>query len=335
MYPLLFTPVLFEKVWGGTGLAAFNKLIPQGKQIGESWELADLTHTAKGGAGGGAVRSTIRNGPFGGRELGQVLAAQGDSILPANKRGPMGGYPILIKYLDAQQALSLQVHPSREYASKNSDCYVKSESWLILQAAPDAVIYNGLAKGVTVKQFQDAIAKGGDALLPLLQRIPAVAGQVHTLPSGTCHALGKGVVVLEVQTASDTTYRVYDWGRSGRELHVEQAMKCIDFTGKPADVRQLRFVGKGATIGAEDIISTPDFELCARSIGPEGFDLTLHHGPFMVTGGRGRLDAWLAGNRAIALKAGDTGLAPAKYAAKPRLVGEATAPLQVVFVTVI
>jgi mannose-6-phosphate isomerase len=331
MYPLLFSPVLFEKVWGGDSLAALHKSVKPGASVGESWELADLARTAPGGAGGAAVRSVVRNGPFAGRTLDQLITQLGDLLVPKAKLSSSGGYPLLVKYLDARQTLSVQVHPSPAYAAAHCDCHVKSESWLIMRAQEGSLIYNGVKPGVNPDEFRAALAGGGPGVVGYLNSVPAKVGDVHTLASGTCHALGAGVVALEVQTSSDTTYRVYDWGRAGRDLHIEEAMQCIDFSGKPPSVRPLVFVQKGASIAACDQVVTPDFSLSARSIGPEGFDLTLHQGPFMVTGGKGRLDGWLAGNRSLPLKAGDTGLEPMKVSGAPRLAGEATAPLQVVF----
>ena len=128
----------------------------------------------------------------------------------------------------------MQVHPSPEYAREHDDAYLKSEAWYVIHAEPGAKIYKGIREGTTPEQLRDAIKENTDeAVVPLLMDIPVKAGDCHYLPSGTCHALGEGILVAEVQTPSDTTFRVYDWGREGRELHVEQALKCIDFG--PAD----------------------------------------------------------------------------------------------------
>ena len=136
-----------------------------------------------------------------------------------------GDFPLLVKFLDARANLSVQVHPSAAYAQAHPDAHLKSEAWYVIDADADAAIYKGVKPGVTRDQLRDAIASGG--VEDLLIRVPVKAGDCHYLPSGTCHALGGGILVAEVQTPSDTTFRVYDWGRPDRQLHVEQALACI------------------------------------------------------------------------------------------------------------
>ena len=200
--------------------------------IGESWEIADLATTSVSGGGGNAEYSVVANGPLKGRSLRQLMqqfggALLGGDITPADD----GGFPLLIKFLDAKENLSVQVHPSPAYAVDHDDAFLKSEAWVIIHAEPGSVIYKGLAPGTTPEQLRAAIQTNTDAaVVPLLNAIPAKQGDYHYLPSGTLHALGAGVLVAEVQTPSDTTYRVYDWGRTDRERHIEQAMACIDFT---------------------------------------------------------------------------------------------------------
>lgn len=216
-YPLLFEPILQTKPWGGRRLERFGKALPPDDPIGESWELSDLPEG----------RSVIRNGPLAGSTLAAALEAERAGLLGPADRSPDGGFPLLIKYLDATANLSVQVHPSPAYARDHPEAHLKSEAWVVLDAEPGAVIYAGLRPGVTAARFRDAIGDG--TVVDLLRTVPAVPGQCLYLPSGTCHALGAGIVVAEIQTASDTTFRVYDWGREGRALHVDQAMQCIDF----------------------------------------------------------------------------------------------------------
>jgi mannose-6-phosphate isomerase len=234
MYPLTFEPIFKEKVWGGRSLARLGLSLPAdaATPIGEAWQLADLAQTAASGGGGGAERSVIANGPWAGQTLHEAIAARGPDLLGPLPVNDQGAFPLLVKFLDAQQNLSVQVHPSPEYAATHPEAHLKSEAWYIVDAEPGAVIYKGVREGVTGEQFRAAIED--DALEPLLIKVPVQPGDCHYLPSGTCHALGAGVVVAEVQTPSDTTFRVYDWGRTGRELHIEQAMQCIHFG--PADV---------------------------------------------------------------------------------------------------
>jgi mannose-6-phosphate isomerase len=237
LYPLLFDPIYKAKVWGGRTLTKLGRSLPDGDiNIGESWELADLASTSASGGGGGAERSKIASGPLTGLFLNQAIARYGPALMGKLQLTPTGGFPILIKYLDAKENLSVQVHPSPEYARAHPEAHLKSEAWYILDAQPDAAIYKGIHAGVTPQQFRDAVRSGQrEAVEPLMIRVPVKPGDCHYLPSGTCHALGAGVLVAEVQTPSDTTFRVYDWGRTDRELHIEQALQCIHFG--PPDVR--------------------------------------------------------------------------------------------------
>ncbi len=235
-YPLLLQPVYKEKIWGGRTLERLGRTLPENAEalIGESWELVDLAQTSASGGGGGAEASVVRNGPCAGQTLTDLIAAHGDAVLGDLPLSPEGGFPLLLKYLDASQNLSVQVHPSASYAAANDDAFLKSEAWYIVDCEPGAVIYKGIQEGVTPGQLRDALAQNTDeAVVPLMITHEVRPGDIHYLPSGTCHALGGGILVAEVQTPSDTTFRVYDWGRTGRELHVDQAIECIDFG--PAD----------------------------------------------------------------------------------------------------
>jgi mannose-6-phosphate isomerase len=233
-YPLVFEPMLLEKVWGGRRLERFGKRLPPGKQVGESWELADLAATSASGAGGNAAHSVIANGPLAGKTIRDVMGLWRRDLIEAP-----GPFPLLIKFLDARENLSVQVHPSPAHAAANEGAHLKTECWYILAA--DAVdgkapmIYKGVRPGVTRESFERHIADG--TVVDDLVAVPAVVGECHNLPSGTVHALGAGVLVAEIQTPSDTTFRVFDWGRKGRELHVKRALDCIDFGPAPAATR--------------------------------------------------------------------------------------------------
>jgi mannose-6-phosphate isomerase len=222
-YPLTFIPLLKHRVWGGRRLEKLGKHLPSHQVIGESWELADLPDSIEGG------RSQIANGPLAGRTLREAIAAHRTMIMGRQALTPEGGFPLLIKFLDARENLSVQVHPDEAYVQRHPEAHLKSEAWCILDAAPGAVIYKGIRPGVRREEFARHIAAGTAAAD--LVAVPAIPGECHYLPSGACHALGAGVLVAEVQTPSDTTFRVYDWGRQGRELHVEQALACIRFDG--------------------------------------------------------------------------------------------------------
>ncbi len=235
-YPLLLRPILFEKVWGGRRLERLGMRLAAGKQIGESWEVADLPATSPSGGGGSAARSVIENGPLAGKTLHDALEAWGDRLLGAANPTASGEFPLLVKYLDARENLSVQVHPSPEFARANPWAHLKTECWYVVEAEPGSVIYAGAKPGVTSADLERALRAGGDRVPELLEARPAVPGECHLLPSGTVHALGAGVVVAEVQTPSDTTFRLYDWGRTGREMHIEQAIECLQPSPAPAPV---------------------------------------------------------------------------------------------------
>lgn len=229
LYPLLLEPIYKEKVWGGRTLELLGRTLPGTAEtlIGESWEIADLDATSPSGGGGEAAHSTIRNGPWIKRTLVDVLADFAGPIMGGRALGPDGRFPLLFKYLDARQNLSVQVHPSLEHIQGHPEARVKDEAWYIVAADPGAVIYTGLRDDVERAHVVAAIRDG--TVEDLLVAVPAVPGDCHYLPSGTLHALGAGVLVAEVSTPSDTTYRVFDWGRTDRELHIDDALACMDY----------------------------------------------------------------------------------------------------------
>lgn len=244
IYPLLLRPMILEKVWGGRRLESLGKELPKpGAKYGESWELADMALTSASGAGGGAVRSVIANGELRGRTLHDAAAAWGEGLLgkaPGATGADTRDFPLLIKFLDASENLSVQVHPSPEYAAEHAGAFLKTECWYIIDADPGALIYKGIRPEVSREEFARLARSGDPALVDAMVALPAIPGECHNLPSGTVHALGAGVLVAEVQTPSDTTYRLYDWGRTGRELHVEPSLACASFPGEAAHAELLR-----------------------------------------------------------------------------------------------
>lgn len=224
-YPLLFHPILKPRVWGGRLLESLGKTLPPNEKIGESWEIADLPESVENG------RSIIANGDLAGLTLRDAISKYCDLITGDAKLTSEGGFPLLIKFLDAQENLSVQVHPDEHYAAAHPEAHLKSEAWIVVNALPGAVIYKDLKTHVKKDEFVEHVRCG--KVIDDLVAVPAQIGDCHYLPSGTCHALGAGVMVAEIQTPSDTTFRVFDWGRTGRELHVEQAMQCIHFGANP------------------------------------------------------------------------------------------------------
>jgi len=215
----LFKPLYQERVWGGRGLEnSLGRALPAGKVIGESWELVDRPEADS--------RLVDDSG-----SLGQLRREH-----PAELMGPdwpaEAAFPILVKWLDCQDRLSLQVHPPASVAPELGG-EPKTENWYIVEATPGAALLAGLKPGVTPDFFRKALQE--EKLEELVCRLPSRAGDSLFVRSGRLHAIDAGNLILEIQQNSDTTYRVYDWGRVGldgkpRQLHVEESLKSIDFS---------------------------------------------------------------------------------------------------------
>lgn len=217
LYPLKFDPIYKEKIWGGRNLERlFGRNLPPDALIGESWDLADLAEGV----------SVVRNGSAKGRTLTDLTDELGPKLLGKAKPTADGRFPLLLKLLDANDILSLQVHPdAKAVAQIGPEAAPKTECWYMVESR-DGFIYKGVLPGTTPEQFRRAIET--DTAETRTRRIECGTGDFHYLPAGTVHAIGSGLVVAEVQTPSDTTYRVTDWGR-GRDIHVERSMQCIHF----------------------------------------------------------------------------------------------------------
>ena len=261
-YPLLFEPILKEKVWGGDRLARYGKDVTRGARIGESWEVADLAATAPSGGGGGSARSSIVNGPMGGRTLHDAVRRWGPDLLGAGWTGTTA-FPLLVKLIDAREPLSIQVHPTPAYAQRHPEAHVKTESWYVLAADPGAHLLIGARPGVEAERIAAAPAE----LPELMQPVPAHAGDCHHIPSGTVHAIGGGITLAEIQTASDTTFRLYDWagelGRDGRPLHLTEALEALTLDEPPPPVR----LGDGERL--RTLVTTDAYTLTAWRLPPE------------------------------------------------------------------
>jgi mannose-6-phosphate isomerase len=218
--PLTFEPVFMERVWGGRKLGSlYHKKIPAGKRIGESWEIVDRPE----------AQSIVREGPLAGRSLHDLWVNFRREIFGEVPDAPR--FPLLIKLLDCREKLSLQVHPPARVAEMVGG-EPKTEAWIVTDAAPDAELWLGLREPTDPQRFADALNSGQAA--DLLHRVRVKTGDAFLIPSGRMHAIGGGNLIVEVQENSDTTYRIFDWNRKdekgqGRELHIAEAMRCIDF----------------------------------------------------------------------------------------------------------
>jgi mannose-6-phosphate isomerase len=304
--PLIFEPIFKPRIWGGRNLAdRLGKRLPADAVIGESWEVADLEDD----------QSVVASGPAKGRTLGELVREWGPELLGSASLFE-GRFPLLIKYLDACTALSVQVHPDAKQAAKlGGHVRVKNEAWYVLHAEPEGCIYRGLRDGVTPEAFRGAIESGTCA--DLLQHIPVSAGECYYLPSGTVHALGAGVLVAEVQTPSDVTYRVFDWNRvdattgEPRELHVADALACINFGDQTIPGEQRSHVASVWTTVTRLITSESFMIERVRMI--EGYDGEIPYDQlvvWMVLEGRGEVS--FAGSReSMTFGQGDTVVLPA------------------------
>jgi mannose-6-phosphate isomerase len=222
LYPLTFRPTFKQRVWGGRELERlYHKPLPPGLPIGESWEISDRQ---------GDV-SVVVNGPLAGKDLRWLMEHHGPDLL-GDAQPLAGRFPLLVKILDAQEKLSLQVHPPAATASALGT-EPKTEMWYVAEAAPGAELYVGLKRGVTRAEFERRVQDG--TVAECFHRVSVQAGDAMFLPSGRVHALGAGLVIFEIQQNSDTTYRVFDWNRLGldgkpRELHIPQSLASIDFS---------------------------------------------------------------------------------------------------------
>lgn len=223
--PLLFAPRFQDYLWGGRNLArVLGRDIPDGI-VAESWEIS--AHPA--------APTIVNQGPGLGASLPELVDEYGTRLVGSRGRWAVdrGIFPLLIKLLDANQPLSVQVHPDDAWAGEHEGGELgKTEMWYVLDAVPDAEIVYGLRSGVNQGDFRTAVAEG--RVEDCLHRVTVKAGDAVLIEAGTVHAILEGIVLAEIQQSSNTTYRVYDWGRVGidgspRELHIEQAMSVIDF----------------------------------------------------------------------------------------------------------
>lgn len=221
LYPFKFNSIFKGRVWGGRNLETlYHKQLPGSGPIGESWEISDRPGDA----------SVIVNGPLAGKNLRWLMENHERELL-GDAKSQGGLFPLLVKILDAQEKLSLQVHPPASKAAELGGD-PKTEMWYIVQATPGAELYVGLKRGVTREEFERRIQDG--TVAECFHRVPVKAGDTMFLPSGRVHAIGAGLVIFEIQQNSDTTYRVFDWNRVGtdgkpRDLHVPQSLASIDF----------------------------------------------------------------------------------------------------------
>ena len=223
LYPLLFQPNLHPVIWGGSRLCSYKGLSPQDEPIGESWEVSAVPTST----------SIISNGPLAGQLLTDVIRlAPAEMLGKAVNEQYHGQMPLLVKFIDAQKDLSIQVHPNDEMAQREHGKMGKSEMWYIIDAKPGSFLYAGFSKSITPEEYKEHIRN--NTITDVLARHEVAPGDVFYLPAGRVHAIGAGIFLAEVQQSSDVTYRIYDYNRPGmdgkpRELHTELAAQALDY----------------------------------------------------------------------------------------------------------
>ncbi len=245
LYPLLLSPALHTRVWGGRRLATMlHKDLPTADPYGESWEVHDS--------------ATVVNGEFAGRKVGELVPLFGIDLIGAGNDAAEG-LPLLVKFLDANTWLSVQVHPNNDQARDlEGEPRGKTEAWYVIAAEPKAKLVVGVVPDATPETMAEAIR--ANRLEEMLVSVEVEAGSVLYIPAGTVHALGPGLLVYEIQQSSDTTYRLYDWGRLGldgkpRTLHIDKGVS-VSRLGKLPTVT---YVG-AAKAPVVQIVDSPFFQ---------------------------------------------------------------------------
>lgn len=223
LYPLTFYPIFKERIWGGTKLKDVLNKSFDGDLIGESWELSTVTNDV----------SVVSNGEYAGLNLNELIKKYPTELLGAKSIEKFGlKFPLLFKFLDANEDLSIQVHPNDELAKQRHNSFGKTEMWYVLQADDKARLVVGFKNKTNKKDYLKHLEN--KTLVDILNETPVKKGDTFFLETGTVHAIGAGVLIAEIQQTSDVTYRLYDWDRVdvngiGRELHNDLAVEAINY----------------------------------------------------------------------------------------------------------
>lgn len=223
LYPFKFEPILKKVIWGGSEICHFKKIAPIQEGIGESWEISGVRGNI----------SRISNGHLAGTSLEELLSMRGEELVGEKVYHKFGNtFPLLIKFIDARDDLSIQVHPDDELGKKRHNSFGKTEMWYVIKAAPGAYLYSGFKESITPEEYPETVKN--NTFMDKLMKYEVKDGDVFYLPAGRVHAIGTGCFIAEIQQTSDITYRIYDYNRKDaagntRELHTELAKDAIDF----------------------------------------------------------------------------------------------------------
>ena len=223
MQPIKFQPLLKQTLWGGDKIVTFKHLDSQLENVGESWEISGVKDN----------ETIVKEGPLKGKSLNEVVAEQKDRLVGKENYQRFGDeFPLLIKFIDARQDLSIQVHPNDEIAHKQGKPRGKTEMWYLMESEPGAKLYSGLKKQITPDQYKEMV--DNDTICDALAQYEVKEGDCFFLPAGRIHAIGSGCFLAEIQQTSDVTYRIYDYKRKDkngnyRELHTKLAAESINY----------------------------------------------------------------------------------------------------------
>lgn len=262
LYPLRFTPVFRQYIWGGRRLGdVLNKPIGDGDDYAESWEV--VAH--------GEDQSVVAFGSLVGQPLRDVASSHIEQLY--GQHGPQSQFPLLFKLLDCNRNLSVQVHPNDEQACRlDPPDLGKTEAWVILAANPGSTVYAGLKRGFDLEAVKRAVAEG--EVENCLHKFQPQVGDCIFIPAGTVHALGEGLLVAEIQQASDTTFRLFDWNRVGtdstpRQLHVDESLAVINYDRGPVEPQVPQIVEASDTERVERLVESDKFILDRRTLSGE------------------------------------------------------------------
>ena len=296
-----FKPLLKQTLWGGDKIIPFKQLSEQLDRVGESWEISGVPGN----------ETIVADGPDKGKSLNQLVREQQARLVGQENYNRFGDeFPLLIKFIDARQDLSIQVHPTDEIAHRQGKPRGKTEMWYALPSAPGAQLYNGLSRQISPEQYKQMVAD--DTITDALARYEVSEGDVFFIPAGRIHAIGAGCFVAEIQQTSDVTYRIYDFKRRDkdgnyRELHTELAAESIDYTVLP-DYRAHYAPTKNEGV---QVVSCPYFTTAVYDLDEP---MTLDYSDldsFVILIGVGGEGMLTADGETTTLRTGETVLLPA------------------------
>lgn len=298
---LKFEPILKSKIWGGEKLGTFLGKATRQTDVGESWELSDVEGDT----------SVVSQGDFKGKNLKELIEEYKGTLVGDAIYEQFGNkFPLLIKFIDAKEALSIQLHPHDDLAKKRHNSFGKTEMWYVMQADEKANLIVGFEKDVTKEEYLHHLEN--KSLTEILNIDEVQKGDVYFIPTGRVHAIGAGVLLAEIQQTSDITYRVYDWDRQDaegnyRELHTEEAIDAIDYKAQDS-YKTLYESGKNTS---SEIVSCPYF---TTNILPVNGTLAINHQDkssfviYMCVEGKAEFSV---SNQTVSIQKGETLLVPA------------------------